>query len=124
MRNIIIVFISIFFLSCTQNDDNNARADNGTTQVTQATISYISQEPTPQGKYLNYIQATVQNTKNTIVTGFVQFKIKEYGDINSSTLIIDKNSEVTFYALFETDKIINETYLLSSKFLEDTLTVE
>ena len=63
---------------------------------------------------MNIFHATVINTTNQPVTGHVRFEIKEYGYVYSDVEEVEHytNYEKTFGASFETEKIIDESYLI------------
>lgn len=72
-------------------------------------------------KYDNRFYASVVNSSNKDVAGYVRFEIKGYGSINSERGIVpgEKGHQNTFFISLETTEPINESYLLSTQFIRE-----
>ena len=62
---------------------------------------------------MNYFGAHVKNSSPKPINGYITFKVKEYGNINTYNHMVKPNNEYQTYfeASLETGKVINESYL-------------
>lgn len=113
MRKYIYFLIITLLLAC---DDSDNIYLNGIT-VTEVFSDY-SDTPNENGKYVNYFGAHVQNSSAKPINGYIRFKVKDYGNIDSYSNIVKPNNESQTYfeASLETDKVINDSYLLEIEF--------
>jgi len=114
MRKYILLFLIAGLLSC---DDSDNIYLNGIT-VTEVFSDYPD-IPNEHGKYVNYFGAHVKNSSPKPIKGYVRFTLREYGSVNSYQHIVKPNNESQAYfeASLETDKVINESYLLGVEFV-------
>lgn len=110
-----IGFIAFIFLLIGCSEDNTSH--EGTINIISTGFNYANNN----GVYSSYFSATVVNTTHAPVKGHVRFEIKEYGYINSSTETVtnEKGHQKTFFATLETDKIIDESYLVKAEFVRE-----
>lgn len=114
MRKYISFLIITLLFACDYGDNIYL---NGIT-VKQVFSDY-SDARNENGKYMNYFGAHVQNSSAKPINGYLRFKVKDYGYIDSYSYIVKPNSESQTYfeASLETDKVINDSYLLEIEFL-------
>lgn len=116
MKKIIPLLILPILFAC-GSDDNN---ETGKIEIIK-TSSYNTTSKNENGKYYNDFSATVVNTTNAPIKGHVRFEIKDYGYINSAseTVTNEKGFQNTYGAELETDKIIDESYLIKAEFVRE-----
>jgi len=114
MRKYIPLFLIAGLLSC--DDSDNIFLNKIT--VTEVFADYPA-IPNEQGKYVNYFGAHVKNSSPKPIKGYVRFTLREYGSVNSYQHTVKPNNESQAYfeASLETDKVINESYLLEVEFV-------
>jgi len=114
MRKYILLFFIAGLLACDDTDDIFL---NGIT-VTEVLSDYPD-KPNEHGKYVNYFGAHVTNSSHKPIKGYVRFTVREYGTVNSYQHIVKPNNEgqTYFEVSLETNKVINESYLLEVEFL-------
>lgn len=110
-----ISFLTIPLLFACNDGDNIYL--NGIT--VKEVFSDYSDTRNENGKYVNYFGAHVQNSSPKAINGYVRFKVKDYGNIDSYIYIVKPNNESQTYfeASLETDKVINDSYLLGTEFV-------
>lgn len=113
----IIPLLMIMFVAACSSDDNN---DSGKIEIIKTT-SYHTTSKNENGKYYNDFSATVVNSTNAPIKGHVRFEIKDYGYINSASEDVtnEKGFQNTYGAELETDKIIDESYLIKAEFVRE-----
>lgn len=116
MKKILPLIFAAILFSC-----DNEPEHEGSIRITETSAGYKENPSGSQYKYLNSFAASVINTTHAPVKGHVRFEIKEYGYINSSTETVtnEKGFQKTFFATLETDKIIDESYLLKAEFVRE-----
>lgn len=120
MKNVIKI-ISVLFVVLIYGCSDDNTSHEGSIRITETSAGYKENPSGSQYKYLNSFAASVVNTTHAPVKGHVRFEIKEYGYINSSTETVtnEKGFQKTFFATLETDKIIDESYLLKAEFVRE-----
>lgn len=118
MKKIIPILIIIFGLLSCNNDDNYADI---TLKLERQALGFRGTTPNENGKYTNVFDATFSNPHPKDITGHVRFTIKEYGTFNSESGVVPSapNTEKTFFLSLETDKIIDESYLIKAEFVRE-----
>ena len=114
MRKYLPFFIVAGLFACDDTDDIFL---NGI-KVTEVFSDYPD-IPNNEGKYVNYFGAHVKNSSPKPINGYIRFTVREYGNINSYQHVVKPNNESQTYfeASLETDKVINESYLLGVEFV-------
>lgn len=115
MKKILPLIFAAILFSC-----DNEPEHEGSVRIVSTGHGYKDKGP-DNDYYLNSFTASVVNTTHAPVKGHVRFEIKEYGYINSSTETVtnEKGFQKTFFATLETDKIIDESYLLKAEFVRE-----
>ena len=114
MKKYILLFLIAGLAAC---DDTDNIFLNGIT-VTEVFSDYPD-VPNKEGKYMNYFGAHVKNSSPKPINGYVTFTVKEYGNISTYHHVVKPNdeSQTYFEASLETDKVINESYMLGVEFV-------
>lgn len=116
MKKIIPLLIIMFIAACS-SDDNISD--------TNITLSELKSEhyetKNENEKYDNYFRVLVSNSATKEVRGHVVFYLKEYGSIKTGSYNVPPNnsSQFVFYMNYETDKIIDESYLIKALFVRE-----
>lgn len=117
MKKIIPLLILPFLFACSSDDDTQ----KGEISIISKGSTFHGTSKNENGKYQNVFYATVVNTTSAPIKGHVRFEIKDYGYINSTseTVTNEKGFQNTYGAELETDKIIDESYLLKAEFVRE-----
>lgn len=114
MKQTILFLLAFTALSCSSNDNNPQQ-----TPIEQKIeiISKKYENTVEHGKYKNYLSAVVINITSNAVKGHVRFEVKDYGFFNSDTETF--TGEKHFYASFESETGLKESYLLNAQFIKE-----
>ncbi len=113
MKKYIILLLLPLLFSCSDDDSS------GEIRIKESGSLYHRKGD--NGKYENSFFATVTNTTEAPVMGYVRFEIKEYGMFNSDTLEVTNKQgfQKTFFLSLETEKPIDKSYLLNAEFVRE-----
>ena len=117
MKKYILFFLIAGLAAC---DDTDNIYINGI-RVTEVFSDYPD-IPNKDGNYVNYFGAHVKNSSPKPINGYITFTVKEYGKINTYHHVVKPNNESQTYfeVALETNKAINESYLLGVEFVNAT----
>lgn len=113
----IIPILTILFIAACSSDDNISDSNIKLSEIR----SEHYETKNENGKYDNYFSALVSNSATKDVKGHVIFYLKEYGSVNTESYNVPANnsSQFVFSINYETDKIIDESYLLKAEFVRE-----
>lgn len=117
MKKLIPLLLLVIVAACS-SDDN---ISDSNFKIIRQGLGFASTTPDENGMYKHIFNATVTNSATQDITGHVRFTIKEYGTFNSESGVVPAGNkmEKTFFLSLETEKIIDESYLLKAEFVRE-----